>query len=114
MIVLLILIVAGIGAAVFATQNTITTSLTFGDYMLREIPVYLVALGSLLIGIFVSWVIHVINILSDRITTRGKDGSISNAKREIAELNKEIHKLELENTRLKTRLGEDDSDDNSL
>lgn len=114
MAVLLILIVFAIGAALFATQNTIQTSITFGQYTFQNLPVYLITLGALLVGIFVSAIVYLINSIMAGFSMRGTNGTLSSANKEIAELNKEIHQLELENTRLKTQLGEIDDDDNSL
>lgn len=44
---------------------------------------------------------------------RGKENRIKDYKKENAELTKEIHKLQLENTRLKAETG-DSGDDKSL
>lgn len=113
MITLVALIVTGIAAAIFATQNTQLTSVQIAQYSFSDVPVYLIVLGAVLLGILVSFIINFINSLAASIAMHGKDGTLKSVKREVDELNKEIHKLELENTRLKTELGQA-GDENSL
>lgn len=96
------LVLAGIGAAFFATQNTTLTSLTLGNYHLRNIPMYLIVLGSVLIGLLVAAIINLINSLTSSFELLGKDSKIKEGKKLVAELTKKIHQLELENTELKT------------
>ena len=113
MVTLVILIVTGIAAAWFATQNTQVTTLTLAQYSFTDIPVYLVVLGAVLLGILVSFVIHFFNSLGSTLALHGKEGTLASARKEITDLSKEVHQLQIENARLKTQLGEA-GDDNSL
>jgi uncharacterized integral membrane protein len=101
MATLIMLVLAGIGAALFANQNTDVASLTFGSYHLRAVPVYLIVLVAVLVGLLVAAVINLVNSLISSFEILGKDSKIKEGKKVVAELTKRIHQLELENTELK-------------
>ena len=104
MISLLILIVFGIGVALFATQNTQPTSVFFWQYGLMDIPLYVVVLWAILFGVFISWLISLVCFLSTSLTLRSKDGRIHDVETKNHRLEDRIHELELENERIR---GED-------
>jgi len=70
----------------------------------------MVVVGSLLAGFFISWIISLVNEVGTDLTIRGKESKIKDFRKENAELVKDIHKLELENTKLRahTNAVEDD------
>ncbi len=100
MLSLILLIVFGLGMAVFATQNTHTASIVLANYRFDQIPTYLVVVLSMLFGIFVSWLLSLVSTVSSSLTIHGKDGQIKDAKRKIADLQKQVHTMEVENARL--------------
>lgn len=97
----------------FSTQNTQVLSLYFANYSINSIPVYIVVLVSLLLGFFVSWVINLFDVISSSFKIRGKESTIKQADKQISELTKKVHELELENARLKGESGHP-NDDKSL
>lgn len=99
--------------AYFATQNVAVISLNFLNYTLPGIPVYIVVIGALLVGLFLSWIISLLNEIGTGFTIRGKEGRIKDYKKETAELLKINHQLELENARLEGKTN-DSADDKSL
>jgi len=111
---IILAVFVGLGLAYFATQNTNLTSLYFGSYIVSNIPLYLVIIGTLLLGLLLAWIFSLVNSLTSKITLHGKENKIKEEERTIAELTKEIHQLELENTRLKEKSGEGETDDKSL
>lgn len=113
MFALIVLVVFGIGVAYFATQNTQSVSITLASYPVSGIPLYLIVLGSLLLGFVVSWIISLVDVISSALKIHGKDSTIKDANKQIAELTKRVHQLELENERLKGESGHP-SDDKSL
>lgn len=113
MFVLVVLVLFGIGGAFFATQNTQTVSITLANYFLRGVPLYLIVLGSLLLGFIVSWLISLVDVVSSAFKNHGKDSALKEAHKQVAELTKRVHQLELENERLKVESGHS-SDDKSL
>ncbi len=103
MVLLILLIVFGIIAALFAVQNTTDVVVTVLGYTFTDIPLYLVMLGSLLLGLLVSSLINLSNIISSSLTIHGKDAKIKQSKGTVADLEKRIHQLELENAKLTGR-----------
>ncbi len=101
MLELIFTLIIGIFIAIFALNNTNTVTLLLGNYVLSDIPLYLVIVGSLLTGIVVSWIIHLLQWVGTVLEMHGKDNSIKSAQREIEKLNERIQVLEMENARLK-------------
>jgi len=104
MFALIILVVFGLGMAYFATQNTVPTSIYIADYRFGGIPLYIIVIGSLLLGIFISWIISVAGAFSSILTIYGKNSKIKNADKTIDELKEKKHELEVENAGLKHSL----------
>lgn len=112
--VIIFAVLIGLGMGYFATQNTSQISLYFGSYTIQNISIYLVVIGALLLGLLLAWLFSLINSLSSKITLHGKENIIKKDEKNIAELTKEIHQLQLENTRLKEKSGEGETDDKSI
>ena len=112
--VIILAVIVGLGIGYFATQNISLIHLYFGPYVTPNIPLYLVVIGAVLLGLLLAWIFSLVNSLSSKITLHGKENKIKEDQKTIAELTREIHQLELENTRLQERSGEGDSDDKSL
>lgn len=110
MYVLVVTVIFGVIFAVFATQNTGTTTIYFSNYSLPNVPIYLVILLPLLLGLSFSFFIHLLRTLSDSLTISEHKDEIKNLKKELTEVTKDVHKLELENTKLKAKTGEFDED----
>lgn len=111
--VIILAVFVGLGISYFATQNTSLISLYFGPYVIPNISLYLVVIGAVLLGLLLAWIFSLVNSFSSKITLHGKENKIKQEERTIAELTKQIHQLEIENTRLKERTGEGE-DDKSL
>jgi len=79
-----------------------------------DTPLYLVVISALLLGLLLAWIFSLVSSFSSKITLHGKENKIKADEKAIAELTKEIHQLELENTRLKEKSGEGENDDKSL
>lgn len=105
MFALIILFIFGIGVAFFATQNTQAISLNFASYSITDIPLYIIVLVSLLLGFAVSWIIGLVDVVSSSFKMRGKESTIKTGNKQITELTKRVHQLELENERLKGESG---------
>lgn len=101
MLSLLILIIFGLGTAYFATQNTGLVHLIFGNYLFSGIPLYVVIIGAMLVGIFISWIISIVNSFSSFMTIHGKDAAIQNERKTVKDLEKKNYELSLEIARLK-------------
>lgn len=101
MATLVVSVLFGIVMAYFATQNTQAISLNFWSYSVPGIPIYVVVVGGLLVGLLLSWIISLVNSIITAFTIRDKESTIKDYRKENAELAKQVHQLELENTRLK-------------
>ena len=112
--VIIFAVIVGLGIGYFATQNTNLISLHLGPYITPEVPLYFVLIGTLLLGLLLSWIFSLVNSLSSKMALHGKENEIKADEKTIAELTKEIHQLELDNTRLKEKSGEGENDDKSL
>lgn len=104
MFTLIVVLIFGTGVAFFATQNAQQVSVTLANYQLTGVPMYVVVLVSLLLGISISWIISLVGSIFSTLAIHGKDTKIKESKKEIADLIKRIHQLELENEKLKAEL----------
>lgn len=97
---LIVLIIFGLGVAYFAIQNTGNVHILFDNYVLTSIPLYVVVIGSLLLGVFISWLISFIDTFSTLFTLYRKDTAIKKYQQTIDKLEKENHDMEVEIARL--------------
>ena len=107
MLTLIITVSLGLGFALFATQNTGGVTLNFGSYYIDNIPIYLIVLGSLLIGVLASFFAYLGIHLSSKLTISEQKDELKKLKEEESEAVKRAHKLEVENAKLKTELGKE-------
>jgi uncharacterized integral membrane protein len=103
MVVLILGVIFGIAIGYFASQNTVPVTLRVGEYVFADIPLYLIIVGSLVIGVFLSWILYLAKIVSSGATSYGKDYvAMRRARRMAADLEQRVQKLEAENVRLRT------------
>lgn len=107
---LVITVVIALGFALFATQNTSLVDISFGSYILPNVPLYLVMLLPLILGLLASLVIHTAKDLSQSLTINEQKEEIEKLKEENTRLTQQLHKSELENTKMKAEKGEFDED----
>jgi uncharacterized integral membrane protein len=113
MLMLITTVAVGIVIAVFATQNTESIPLDFGGSTIQNVPVYLIALIPLIVGLAIAFFIHTAKELSQSLTISELKDENKNLEEELAEVTKRAHKLEIDNAKLKTELGEPE-DENSI
>jgi uncharacterized membrane protein len=101
MLILILLVLVGAIMAYIAQDNLMVVTLRLGSYVFSGIPLFYIIIGSLLTGLGLAYLIYLINSIFIALTLHRKDNKIKQAKGEIADLTKQIHKLELENERLK-------------
>jgi len=114
MAILFILIVFSLGMAFFATQNQGIIHLTIANFYSAGIPVYAIVIGSMLLGIFISWLISLVNSFTSSFRMRKIHTEIRNANRTIDELSKKNAQLVKENTHLKGEKEEQVKDEDTL
>jgi uncharacterized integral membrane protein len=103
MLVLLIAVIFGLAFGYFATQNTAPVTIRIADFALEGVPLYLVAVGSLLLGLFIAWILYVARSVSSTVTIYRKNHAMRRAEHTAADLEQRVHDLEVENERLKTK-----------
>jgi hypothetical protein len=101
MLVLLLVIAFGIVFAFFSSQNTQVVTLRLNEYVISNIPVYLIATGSLLLGIFVAWIISLADSFSNLLAMFSKDFKIKRSEKNIEQMSQRIRQLEEENARIR-------------
>jgi lipopolysaccharide assembly protein A len=96
MLALIFLLAVGSLLVYISKYNFIPVSLNLGVVAFSEIPLFYVIVGSLLIGLVLSYIIYLIGSISTSLTLRGKEKEIKVYKDEVLELTKRVHQLELE------------------
>ncbi len=114
MLALFLFLAFGLLFGYFATLNTLAASVSFGAYTAQSLPIYIIVLLSLGIGVVVSSLFYIFKSLSNKLAMGKKDKELESVQKEMADLMKKVHRLELENTRLKTEAGEEVEDNDSL
>lgn len=101
MLTLILLLVVSGGMVYLAQGNLMQVTLHVGTYVVNGVPLFYVIIGSMLAGLVLAYLVHLINVIVVAFSMRGKDSKIKQSKKEIAELTKRIHQLELENEKIK-------------
>ncbi|MFZ3030649.1 MAG: LapA family protein [Microgenomates group bacterium] len=89
-------------------------SVNFGSFVVYDIPLFYVIVGSILFGLVLSYLVHLVNSVSTNLTLRGKNNQIKKEKEEVLELTKRVHQLELENEKIKHEPVVENDDQNAL
>lgn len=110
---LLILTVFGLAVAYFATQNTGQVHIIIANYLIQGVPLYIIVVGSMIFGIFISWIISLANSVSSGLRIHGKNAELKNANNTIISLKKENNALAMENNHLKNLYQNDEKINNN-
>lgn len=101
MLILILLLVVGAVMVYLAQNNLMPVTLHLGTYVFSNIPLVYIIIGSLITGLGMAYLIYLVNSIFTAFIMHGKDNKIKQGKSDIVDLTKRIHKLELENERLK-------------
>jgi uncharacterized integral membrane protein len=114
MVTLVFIVVFGVIFSYFATLNTGQIAINLGFHQLNQVPIYLAILISGSIGMLLAAFLYFLRYLSASMTIGDKEKDLKEANKRIAEITRDLHKLELENTKLKSKNGVKDVDEDSL
>ena len=114
MLILILLLVVGSVLVYISAYNFMLVSVNLGIYIINDVPLFYVIVGSLVLGLVLSYLIHLINAISTSFAFRGKDNEIKKNKDEVLELTKRVHQLELENEKQRNDSDIEPSDKNAL
>lgn len=101
---LILAVLVGLAFAYFATQNTSGVTVNLFGSQWAGMPLYLIAVGALLFGLVVAWIINTLDWISNALTLHGKESKIKQVEHSMNNLQQKVHELELENAKLQ---GED-------
>ena len=102
MLVLLVGVIFGIAIGYFATENTTPVTIRIAEYVFEEVPLYLVIMGSLFVGLFISWILYFARSVSSSVAIYGKEHAARKARQTAADLALRVQELETENAHLTT------------
>ena len=114
MLILILLLIVGSMLVYVSKFNFMPVSVNFGMYVVDNIPLYYVIVGSLLFGLILSYLVYLINSISTSFAFRGKNNEIKKNKNEVLELTKRVHQLELEKEKLKNAPSNEPIDQDAL
>ncbi len=101
MISLIFLLIFGAGVAFLSLQNTAPITLTILHFSFKGVPLYYVIIGAMLIGIVLSFLVNIVDSVSHLFILNSKNSKIKAEEKEMIEMTKKIHQLQLENAVLK-------------
>ena len=102
MLVLLVGVIFGLAIGYFATQNTTPVTIQVAQYAFKEVPLYLVIVGSLFVGLFIAWILYFAKSISSTLAIHGRDHALKRARQTTADLELRVQELQAENAQLKT------------
>jgi uncharacterized integral membrane protein len=97
---LIITVLLGLIFAYFATLNTQSVNVNLANNFLT-VPVYMLAIVSVLIGLLISGVISAIDSIASSFALRSRDSKIRQKEQTVEQLSSRVHELEIENATLK-------------
>ena len=101
MLAILLAVIFGLGVGYFATENTIPVALRLGDFVVENVPLYLVAVGSLLAGLIIAALFYAARSFTGSTRTGGKERETSMLERDMANLQYRVGELETANNHVK-------------
>ncbi len=114
MVAVISVVIFGLIFAFFATLNTSPVTINLWYTTWTNVPLYIAVLASLAAGILLSAVFYLGKSIADYFKIGSTEHELKKTKQTITDLTKQVHELELENTRLKTKAGEGSVDEDSL
>jgi lipopolysaccharide assembly protein A len=114
MLILILLLVVGSFLVYISKYNFALVSVNLGMTVIDNVPLFYVIVASVVFGLILSYLVHLVGAISTSWTLRGKDNQIKKDKGEILELTRRVHQLELENEKQKNIGGIESSDKNAL
>lgn len=100
MLDLILTVVFGFAIAYFAIQNTAGVTVRFVNSTFG-VPLYVVIVGSLLVGLLMAWLVSIANGIGSLLTIHGKDNELKASNKTVDRLAERVRELELENAGLR-------------
>jgi uncharacterized integral membrane protein len=113
-LILILLLIVGSILVYISKFNFTLVSVNLGFYVISDIPLFYVIVGSVVFGLVLSYLVYLVKAISTSLALRGKNKEIKESKEEVLELTKNVHKLELENEKQKNDPNLTPPDQNAL
>lgn len=94
---IIVLLITGTLLTYISKYNMLPVDVNLGVYLLKDIPLFYVIVGSLLVGLILSYVMQLLTNIVTYIEIRGKSQQIKLDQEKIVDLTKTVHKLEIAN-----------------
>ncbi len=114
MLVLILSLIVGSLLVYISKYNFQPVSVNLGFTVFSGIPLFYIIVGSLVIGLVLSYVFSLIQSISTSFILHGKNLEIKKNKGEVLELTKRVHQLEIKNEKLGKDSGIEPGDRNAL
>lgn len=101
MLNIIFLLITGSVFAYLSKDNLAPVTLNVAQFTFANIPLFYVIVGSLLVGLVLSYLVQLFGSVATAFVLRGNRQTIKSGRDEVLELTKRVHQLELENERLK-------------
>lgn len=101
MLIVILILIIGVAVVYISQFNFMPVTVNLGFHVFSRIPLFYVIVGSLLLGLALSYVAYLIHAISSSIKLRGKDREINREKAQTHDLAKRVRQLEAENEKLK-------------
>jgi uncharacterized integral membrane protein len=114
MLLLILLLVVGAALAYVSNYNLMPVTVNLGLYTFLNVPLFYVIVGSVVVGLLLSYIAYLIHAISASLALQAKARELKTSKEEVLELTKRVHQLELENEKLQHGDGGKPQDPNAL
>jgi|SRR3989344_2879800 len=114
MLVIILSLIVGTLLVYISRYNFQPVSVNLGFTVFSGIPLFYIIVGSLVIGLALSYLVSVMQSISTSFILRGKNIEIKKKKDEVLELTKRVHQLEIKNEKLGKDSGIEPGDRNAL
>lgn len=114
MLILIFSLVVGSLLVFISKYNFQPVSINLGYTVIPGIPLFYIIVGSLVIGLVLSYLASLIQSISTSFVLYGKNNEIKKNKGEVLELTKRVHQLEIKNEKLGKDSGIEPGDRNAL
>lgn len=101
MLNMIMLLILGSALTYISKYNLEPVNVYMGPYTIANIPLFYVIVGSLLVGLILSYIMQILSNIVTFFEMRGKSREILVNQNEILSLTKTVHQLELDNEKLK-------------
>lgn len=109
-----LIVITAVFYALFAVDNTIAVPLKFATFSI-QVPLSLAIIIPLGTALLLFALYHIGKMRKSDLVIHDLEDNVESAQKEIVDIVKRTHELEIENRKLKIRLGEeDDQDEQSL